>query len=75
MASPFDRYADLMFSRVVGTFGEQAEIIYRVGPAERPNQPVQGIFASSTVLAGDGMTVVSDAFTPELGVPQLCEAR
>ncbi len=66
MASPFDRYADLMFSRVVGKFGELAEILYRASPAEKPNQPVQGIFASSTVLAGDGMTIADLVSTFEI---------
>jgi hypothetical protein len=57
-----------MFSRVIGIFGEGAEIIYKSGPTQNPNQPVKGIFANSTVLAGDGMTVSDFVSTFEIKV-------
>src|SRR5689334_7793999 len=68
MASPFDLYADLMFSRVLGTFGESAEIIYKAGPTERPNQNVKGIFTNSSVSSGDGMIVTDFISTFEIKV-------
>ena len=66
MASQFDRHVNLMFPRVLNHFGEEAEIIYRVGPAHEPSQKVSGIFTHASQLLGDEMSVSDFVSTFEM---------
>ncbi len=59
MGSPFDRFGNILFATLSNFFGEDAEILYKVGPGLQPSQQVRGIFISASEALGEPM-VVSD---------------